>query len=873
MEATCSRCQRPLTPGSVCPACPPANPPAGAAAGPGPFAGAGMSDFRRNFQNDPRAPRSGMFEAEPRCTTDSFDPSRDGHPPLDPRDVGQWAALLKASFFLILSSIDTKVLQAAPAALVKHAELCRHEPRLVVAPNPQWPDMSFQALVNWDLDSDRRGDSSQQTLVIIDATEMDARDFVSDLLFQTRLHYFRSSVQKLTARRRWCLLLATAELLDEQRLAQPERPRRHIPHAAVPFVGPYVGGLARETSQEAARRLAERIEGQRAEGRWGSSARAVFDRLRAYSTFEALAREVDRIDAEKITIRTRGAGAAASQEDTESAEKARERARALVADNSLVKQAILYTATTFPNLEIDDFQAVLLALLGDRTVRAPRTGATNGAGAVPLEVPLRTLWFEQRTDLLRACRLLPGAKEAQQEHRAPGQLGFVDPRVIDELPHVLVETDPWIHVESLRRIQESGLFFRANADLAKRLVRFAVETVSSQPERYGQEWILWMVLAAGSAHRAGQGSTTSAQERLQQLLVELSGSARSQVFNRVYHLLWAMLERPALVEMVHQFLHTLLSLHQYEALIQLLRRLRSEPAIDEGRWLRRILDEGMPAGHELATKELYAMVRSRQRLGKALTMVLDWLPDRKATARRSSDFSLRLLLDLFQNILFGDARGEAGAYPPAHPLLSFLADSTGTDLLQRVASALFGPGADEILDEQWDFFANALIVFWLIPDDLQARLPDRGNALANELHVFWRGQFDVVSSRYGRGFSDSPAPHLFHALALADVLVLLQGPQDPVRSETTALSDAILRAFHRAAPSVARLRMVQYFHAIAESLAKCVMALAVGARVTTKEEFVAKRRVEARLKYTHRVVKNLHATFKKLGVSSRSEGQ
>jgi hypothetical protein len=353
-------------------------------------------------------------------------------------------------------------------------------------------------------------------------------------------------------------------------------------------------------------------------------------------------------------------------------------------DDSEVHRAAAFIATYLPGMGQQDFEKVLLLLLGDSAARVERTrqvaGANGETRTVREEVEERwsDRWFQGADRIFDDCHLRTA--EAADGSWA---VDFSEPYLRRELRVYLERHFPWYVRQRCKTLQESGVLF--DPDLAppaiEGLVRLFVERGAANPAGFGGNWLLDMV-GGLRARLHGSPPADSPAEVLAWLLerVAIETHRRALFQGRLALLIREMLDSDALRPAVHDFFEFLLAARQHDALLEVIlglsRRLRFAPHFDPLLWMRRLLDEGSDAVRGRTADALVSMaVASGLRIYEFLEVVRHWLP---APGRPQERFSAanRLALDLPFLYCLRVARSlppeRFGAWPSRHPLFNAL---------------------------------------------------------------------------------------------------------------------------------------------------------------------------------------------------------
>jgi hypothetical protein len=394
-------------------------------------------------------------------------------------------------------------------------------------------------------------------------------------------------------------------------------------HRPVPFLS-YV--LRKNFSPERASELEALLLAQKSRGLWGNSA-DFYQQVSGY--LRRGAESLEEIVERKETL-SYGLTVRQALDQIQSVKPAD-----LLRDGEEVKSTVLYTAAYFPDLTPQDFEKVLLLLLGERTATLEEeTQVLNDRNEVQTQKKrvvkrLLDLWREAPDRLLESC-CLATVPLSSGTH----VMDFSQPYLRKELRLYFENRSPILLVRMFDRLQGVGLLFatEVSSTILENLVRLFVERTLSDPAYCGKEWLVSLVVGLSTQVNAKPVSGDPSDQLLQLIEQLESDWLRRLVLGRLAQLIREMLQHRSLQNTVHGFLEALLTGRQHDAaldiVLELATRLRFSPQFDPFSWFRRLLDQSQVEVRERVYSCLLQLaVGNGSRILDVFTTLSGWLPE------------------------------------------------------------------------------------------------------------------------------------------------------------------------------------------------------------------------------------------------------
>lgn len=309
----------------------------------------------------------------------------------------------------------------------------------------------------------------------------------------------------------------------------------------------------------------------------------------------------------------------------------------LLAGDDGVRGAVLYAVTYFPHATPHEFDHVVRLVLGARTVKLEEVSESiDEHGAVrslhtKVERALTDLWNDAPDTHLSACHL-----EAVVQPDGRRGLDFTVPYLRREVRQHLETKAPLFVTAAFAALETSGLLFNASMSDAfvDDFVRLCTQSISADPTRYGQRWLLERVEALRPQLHLALGHSRSSPP-IVAVLAQVPTAQRQHICLRLVRLIRFMVEHESLQAVVDCFLQSLVDGGADEEtvglLMELTRRLRAVPQFNALHWIRRLLDQAADAAPRIYEQVLDLAYESGPRVHSILAGIACWLPARGKT--------------------------------------------------------------------------------------------------------------------------------------------------------------------------------------------------------------------------------------------------
>jgi hypothetical protein len=638
----------------------------------------------------------------------------------------------------------------------------------------------------------QRSAANKETLVLVEATDISKQPFMDDLFADSALSW-SSHAQTLERQKRRVLVLTTTEHLARYRPGM-------IPVVEIPVEFALISETESDDSRVA--QLAEEFTSRSAKGEFGPSRAAQAACLEKYLA-----------DGNFLQIMA-GRGAPPSLEPS------------VVLGDDPLADTVQFVAAFFPKVAVADFQELVLCIVGDDT--DPLT---------PSALPPQVVKMENGSTALETQRPRLAERFRTSNHRLLKELGlyvttesslvaqfqsvaFRDERQRGQVVDKFASEHHFFFLEAFEKLRESGVLFHESDAVVNAFVRLAAAQMVRNPHRYGVQWLLDLLLAAGERIDVVHVEVNDADERARaealMTLLDAHQARHRRIFEQLEILLRAMLDHPGLRGTIQDTCARLCSMGAHGAVLELARRLERAPDLDVLSWLRRVLDEGDETSRERAVTQLESLgcrpsaVSGGDDLahgaGRVLLQLGNWAKE-GASGRPSRQLALEVVARIGEHALgtspLLDERMRSRRSPG---LLEWVRlPSASKAQIGEFVEWLVSPQCEEFFEEEprRSELSRAVFIRWYAHPYLLEWLPDEGGSLVLELVEVWH---DALS-RTARE-SDRPTAALFQTVVFADCAQRLEG--DAAGPGMAALKSAVDR--HANARQVRAWRTLLHAH-------------------------------------------------------------
>ena len=404
--------------------------------------------------------------------------------------------------------------------------------------------------------------------------------------------------------------------------------------------------------------LETQLKQQREDGKWKRNEREFYKEVIELILSQSLPAELAKRDA-----------------TTEPASAEPASANIQIRDKDPVEKTVLYVATYFPNLSVNEFDRIVSLFLGERamTVKVktnePAQDGTTNVVWKEEEKRLIDLWRNGPPDeKIKGCGLV-------SRKGPPKIITFADDGSKEAVGQQLEEEHAFFLGDRFRDIQKLGLLFDPSETVAENVINLHLEMLASDPEAYDVGWM------AEAAHSIDGGGFWS---------------------QRVTRLIREMLKRPELAQLVEDYFNQLMARRQHRLVLELVKRLRLAKGFKDLQWIKRLLNESDESTRQRTYAYLYAEAcRMGFSICELLETVESWLPRDDSDVYPSSNsesYALQLLIEYCLETTSLFKQRHYGLWPSRYTLFAAQDEKTIRQHLRLLTRWLFHPSLKYVFD-------------------------------------------------------------------------------------------------------------------------------------------------------------------------------
>jgi len=623
-----------------------------------------------------------------------------------------------------------------------------------------------------------RSTSDNETLVLAEARDdYGTQRFMDDLFADSALNW-TAHTQRLERQKRCLIVLTTNDHVLRYR-----GNRGMIPVAEVPFEFALISEL--EPDDVRAAQLAEQFVRRSSAGVFGAS------RADQAESLEKLVEDRTFLQALEGAIRA-------------------PETRVSLGDNPL-EDAVQFVAAFFPKISVADFQELVLLLVGDATeplvtavpVAKPEDRASTS------DLPRTTLADRFRTSNHRILKDigLHVVTESSLTTQYP-TVAFKDSRTRNLVSEGFASEHHFSFLAMFGKLRQAGVLFHQSDAVVSAVVRLAAAQMLKSPHRYGVQWIVELLLAAGERIDGVQIEVKAAEEMAKAgaLIAGLQAQQHQHhlILERLEILIRAMLEHPTLQRTIQEAGEQLCSAGQFGIVLNLAARLDRAPDLDVLSWLRRVIDEGHDTDRVRASRQLQSLGCRPSALSSAdtpsgaarvLLELRGWATE-GAKERPSRRVAFEVMVRIGEHALGASPfLGEDERSRRRPGLLEWVNQpSTTVPQVDEFVGWLVSAETESLLEDTDDALlelGHALFYCWYRP--LGRWLPDEGESLGSELADIWQGALNRAVRLH-----PEPTATLFLSIVFADCVQRSEAEATGVTLLTSAINRCARRGQLRA---------------------------------------------------------------------------
>jgi hypothetical protein len=580
------------------------------------------------------------------------------------RDLDEHFSCLNRQHLILIECAEHEFALDAAHALISKLHIGKEDKREIDL--RQQIDKKFRIGVKSFLPENSENEQRDKAILVY-APEQSAQSVLDVLIgdpFKSR-----SFESQLIDSRVYVLCIVQSGYIDE-RLSDPTRELRS-PFWKIPFLEP----MLKEAFPDDVLQLEKRILHQRIVGRWDQDESKFHREMKSYLKRGELRQLIDERD---------------KPVDVEFAKK-------IFRDDDYISKTILYSATYFRDLGSRQFCDLVESLFGDRNVTVPSENYDKEPNQPRTEVPAKQFWSDDKDKFL-----WEHLRESASGEDASKVIDFSDYRSRDSLKAFLESSRSLYIRDNFRAIHDQGFLFYPSDRMAQNVIRLTLDMIASYPDEFNKEWLVELIIRVRENSEVTRDLSGQPMANVFESLRRRTPDASALVYSRIAELLRRLLKEPGMKATVDGSFADLIRLGWFDSALELIKRLKTVPEIDEFYWMRQMLDQGDKQVRRSTYDYFYKRVRSQgASILDAQEVLEEWLPkDGRSADRysRSSAYALRSLIQYCVDAVEQLSPESYGVWPSPYPLFaSFESVDACERGLNRMITWLFHPAMSRAL--------------------------------------------------------------------------------------------------------------------------------------------------------------------------------
>lgn len=418
------------------------------------------------------------------------------------------------------------------------------------------------------------------------------------------------------------------------------------------------------------------IERQREAGRWDRDDTRLYYEIKSYINKNKLSEEIE--------FREKAIPPPAPE--------------AVFKDEEYIEKTVVYVATYFPDITLLEFCELVEALLGDRKVLAtiPKFTRQDDQTIVwsytPSLRPVVEIWKDHKDQFLWKQKRL---RESISAKDMVTTIDFTDHSLRASLRDYLNNERKLYLKDQFDILQNNGFLFHPSNRVSDNMVRLTAEMAAAYPDEYNKDWLVAMI---GNLREYAQAAPSAFEEHERLFFQYLNRGPFTRAawgYSRIAELVRQLVKVQQTRDTVNRAFSDLMRLKMYDAVLNLIMRLRLAPDFDGLYWLRQLFERGEAGIRVHAFNYLYDQVREADAsIYDTLSRLETWLPGEDREAQKYSAAArivLRLLIKYCLETIYRFKQEPDPAGYIKYPLFVFADQQTARDKLDRLVKWLLHP--------------------------------------------------------------------------------------------------------------------------------------------------------------------------------------
>lgn len=377
-------------------------------------------------------------------------------------------------------------------------------------------------------------------------------------------------------------------------------------------------------------------------------------------------------------------------------------------DERRIENTVLYVATYFSSVTPGEFCEIVEALLPDREIREEvppykdsTTHPDEQAIPNPISSPAVELWHDYKDRFIREY-----LHETVADVGMTTVVDFTQSTARDSFKNYLGSARCYYVKDQFNLLLQKGFLFHPSTRVSENMIKLTAENALAYPDEFSKDWLVEIIKNLHERYHPDRNGARQRENPLFYFLDRVRFNKQGWGYSRVAELIRALIKVPQKADLVNRCLADLMRLKHYDAVLNLIKRLRFASEFDGLYWLKQLFDrkDAVEIRPQAFSYLYYTLKEANGDIHKTLDKLDSWLPDADTDRRGysgSAYFALRLFIKYcFETIDRFDANAVSASID--FPLFNLPADTTDEEasrLIDRLVRWLLHPALTGALRE------------------------------------------------------------------------------------------------------------------------------------------------------------------------------
>lgn len=368
-------------------------------------------------------------------------------------------------------------------------------------------------------------------------------------------------------------------------------------------------------------------------------------------------------------------------------------------DQYHIEKTVLYVATYFRDLTPSEFCEVVEALLPNRDLVeiTDSVDTSRSANAERVPRPALELWNDFKDRFITKY-----LRETVADADMTIVIDFARSAARNSFKRYLDRSRRYYVKDQFNILLQKGFLFHPSTRVSENMIRLTAENAVAYPDEFSKDWLVEIIKNLRERYHAPRNAARQRENPLFYFLDRVRFNNEGWGYSRIAELIRTLIKVPQKSDMVNRCLADLMRLKHYDAVLNIIKRLRFADEFDGLYWLKQLFDRRVDSrdAEDIRPQAFsylyYTLKEANGDIHRTLDKLDSWLPEADTNRRGysgSAYFALRLLMKYcFETIDRFDENDVSASIE--FPLFNLPTDTTveeGNRLIDRLVRWLLHP--------------------------------------------------------------------------------------------------------------------------------------------------------------------------------------